>query len=276
MSADSSGVYLPTSDPTVYESTEFANAGWYDEGQHGGALAALIGGHMEMVETIVPMQATRFTLELFRVVPLVPLTLKTRIVRQGKRIQVTAVSVFGAGVEVAQALVQRLRIEEIGLPDGATEEPNRLPGPEGLPLIDVDSWGHGPEGKVMFHRNCIEVREIEGGFHLPGPGSIWMRLDMPIIADQENSALQKALVIADFCNGVSRPSLAPDWVFMNPDLTVNLNRLPVGDWVALKAESAYAATGRGIATGTLWDLHRFLGRSTQTLYVDRINGRLSD
>jgi acyl-CoA thioesterase len=50
---------------------------------------------------------------------------------------------------------------------------------------------------------------------------------------------------------------------------VHLARLPSGEWVALDAESVYSPRGRGVATGSLWDQDGALGRSTQTLYLDR-------
>jgi acyl-CoA thioesterase len=57
---------------------------------------------------------------------------------------------------------------------------------------------------------------------------------------------------------------------MNPDLTVHALRYPKGEWVALHAKSAYSDSGRGVATGTLWDERQLIGRSTQTLFVDLV------
>ncbi|HUF14620.1 MAG TPA: hypothetical protein VMQ46_01880 [Acidimicrobiia bacterium] len=58
------------------------------------------------------------------------------------------------------------------------------------------------------------------------------------------------------------------WVFMNPDLTVHIARYPRGEWIGLSAESTYGNGGRGVATGTLWDTSGWIGRSTQSLYLD--------
>jgi hypothetical protein len=62
-----------------------------------------------------------------------------------------------------------------------------------------------------------------------------------------------------------------EWVFMNPDLSVHLARYPEGEWVGLSAESAYGNLGRGVATGTLWDTGGWLGRTTQSLFLDRVS-----
>ncbi len=269
MSGTSAGVYLPTSDPNTYESTALANAGWYDEGQHGGALAALITGHVEKMPTLTPMQIARITVEIFRVVPLVPLTIRAEVVREGKRIQKIRADITDpAGQLLSMASIQRLRTADLPLPPQATTPDLALTPPGDLPLVGTDRWGHGAEGKTMFHRNAIEIREIDGGFDDLGPGAIWLRLTRPIIAGTSPTPAQRAVVVADFCNGVSR-SLDNDWVFMNSDLTVHLSRYPVGEWVALEAESHYSDLGRGVAAGSLWDENAWLGRSAQTLYLDR-------
>ncbi|HEX6222277.1 MAG TPA: acyl-CoA thioesterase domain-containing protein, partial [Acidimicrobiia bacterium] len=88
MSQEYPGVYLPGESANVYRSTPLANAGWYDEGQHGGAFASLVAGHVEeQVPTLAEMQVDRLTVEIFRVIPLVDLRIETEIIREGKRIQ---------------------------------------------------------------------------------------------------------------------------------------------------------------------------------------------
>ena len=57
---------------------------------------------------------------------------------------------------------------------------------------------------------------------------------------------------------------------MNPDLTVHISRYPEGEWVALAAQSHYQGTGRGVAEGDMFDRKGWLGRSSQSLYLDRL------
>ncbi|MEA1903559.1 MAG: thioesterase family protein [Actinomycetota bacterium] len=268
MNHEPEGVYLPTDDPDTYESTPMANAGWYEQGQHGGALAALITGHVDRIPTLADMQIARVTVEIFRVVPLVPLTIKTKVVREGKRIQKIRADVTDPeGTLLSMASIQRLRVADLPLPEGAETPDVSLAAPSDVGSFDPDTWGVGKAGKVMFHRNAIEIREIFGGFSTPGPGAIWTRLTKPIIAGRANSPVQRVIAAADFCNGVSL-SLGDDWVFMNSDLTVHISRYPEGEWVALDAESHYSELGRGVAAGSLWDQNAWLGRSAQTLFLD--------
>jgi hypothetical protein len=273
MSQDYPGVYLPGDAPNHYRSTPLANAGWYEEGQHGGALAALVMGHVETtVPTLAPMEVDRATIEIFRVIPLVDLRIETHVLREGKRIQVIEARVLDpSGTLMSVATVSRLRVADLALPAVAGPPALAMPGPDEIEGRVGEAWGVGTTGKPMFHRNAMEVREVFGGFESTGPGAVWIRLTCPIVAGREPTPLQRAVATADFCNGISRALDYREWVFMNPDLSVHLARYPEGEWVGLSAESAYGNLGRGVATGTLWDTGGWLGRSTQSLFLDRVS-----
>jgi hypothetical protein len=124
----------------------------------------------------------------------------------------------------------------------------------------------------MFHRHAIDIREADGSWYQTGPAAVWLRITRPLVAGRQPSPLQRAVVTADFGNGVSRLLHTRDWVFMNADLTVHLFRMPVGEWVALRAESWYDRSGRGVAASTLYDTAGPIGRGTQTLFLDRRSG----
>lgn len=273
MNHDYPGVYLRGDSPNTYHSTPLANAGWYDEGQHGGSIAALMAGHIERsIPTLTEMQVSRLTVELFRVIPLVPLRLEAEVVREGKRIQIILGRAFDdQGVLLSTTVMQRLRLADLPVPDDAAPPALRIPAPDQVENRAGDAWGVGATGKTMFHRHAMEVREVVGGFGVKGPGTVWMRLTKPIVAGEETTPLQRLVATADFGNGVSCALDFDEWVFMNPDLTVHVSRYPDGEWVALAAESTYGNEGRGVATGTLWDTSGWLGRSTQSLYLDRMS-----
>jgi len=272
MSQDFGGVYLPTGDADIYQSTPLANAGWYDEGQHGGALAALVVGHIEeMIPTLTSMEVARMTVEIFRVIPLVPLRIETEVVREGKRIQTVQARIHDPeGTILSIATVQRLRTVDRPVPPEARPRPLDFALPDEIDDRVGDVWGVGEEGKLMFHRHAMDVREAVGGFDVSGPGTVWLRLTTPMIAGRETTPVQRMVATADFCNGISRALDYNRWVFMNPDLSVHIARYPIGEWIALSAESTYGDVGRGVASGTLWDTTGWIGRSTQSLYLDRI------
>ena len=270
MNETDNAVYLPLGGDR-FESTEYANAGWYEQGQHGGALAGLIVGRLEEVPTLAPMQLSRLTVEIFRVVPLVTLAVKAEVIREGKRIQSVSFELTGEDDTVyARALAQRLRVEDLPVQPDAGLVYEDFPGPSELGDGPGPNWGPGAAGKVMFHRDTMEVREAKGGFAVDGPSTAWFRLRKDLIAGRPNSPAQRVVAAADFANGISRGLDMSEWVFMNPDLTIHLSRYPDGEWVALSARSHYQDKGRGVAEGDLFDSEGWLGRSAQTLYLDRL------
>ncbi len=261
--------YLPTEAPDIVESTPLSRAGWYEDGQHGGVVAALLARAVEATPTLVPMSVARLTVELFRQVPAVPLRSETRVVRQGKRIQVVEASAWADDVEMARATALRLRTTDLDLPaEALTAEPT--PPPPDTVAPAGSSWGVGPtDGRIMFHRHAIEIREVEGSFRELGPAAVWIRMTTPLVAGEQPSPLIRAVVAGDFSNGVSRLLHSSDWVFMNADLNVALHREPQGEWIGLRSTSRLGSTGRGIAHSVLYDLSGPIGHAFQTLYIDR-------
>lgn len=261
--------YLPTSRTDVVESTPLSLAGWYDQGQHGGVVSALLARSVEAVPTLAPMEVARLTVELFRVVPLTALRTEARVIREGKRIQVVEASLFdGDDLELARAMALRLRTTRLRLPEAAQPPPSPAPPPDDLPVPDMGHWGLGDPGRVLYHRHAIEVREVDDGFRRIGPGSMWLRIHRPLVAGEDITPLTRAIVTGDFVNGLSRLVDGRRFVFMNADLTIHLSRMPVGEWVGVTAESIYDPGGRGIAAGILFDRESRIGRSTQSLYLD--------
>lgn len=260
--------YLPTADPQVVESTPLAQSGWYEDGQHGGLVAALLARALQSVPTLTHMEMARLTVDIFRVVPTVPLRVTTSILREGKRIQLTRAFLSAGDTELAQATAMRLRVADRPVPGAAVPDPSLLPTPvEEAPVVDPERVGVGVSGRVYFHRHGIEMRQAEGRFDRPGPGAVWLRLRAPLVAGEEPTPLLRAVISADHGNGVSSV-LPTSWVFMNADLNIHLLRLPAGEWVGLRAVSWFADQGRGVAHSQLFDPTGGIGRSVQTLYAD--------
>jgi hypothetical protein len=73
--------------------------------------------------------------------------------------------------------------------------------------------------------------------------------------------------VADSGNGISGVLDMKEWWFINPELTVHLEREPRGEWVCLDASTSIALGGAGLATSVLSDLEGPVARGAQTLYV---------
>lgn len=273
MSALPPACYLPLdrSGPAggrLFESTRLSAAEWYPDGQHGGVVAALLTAVVEDVPTLTPMEVARVTVEIFRVVPVTTLEAIVEIIREGKRIQTCQVRLLDGDTEVARALVQRLRTTELDFPTTFGEVLDPPAGPEGLADIRFADVVPFPGDALTFGRGAVTIREAKGAFAVPGPATVWFRIGSPLIAGALLSPTQRAVLAADFSNGLSRHADGSEWVFMNSDLSIHLARPPRGEWVALDGESIWDRGGRGVATSHLFDAQGPIGRATQTLFLD--------
>jgi hypothetical protein len=258
-------LFVPDGDRFV--PTGLCRGPWSAEAQHGGPPAALLARAADRFEDGERMQVTRLSVELLRPVPLTPLVVTTRWARAGKRVQLVEVSLATGDVEVARALALRIRRTELDLPPDALGRPAPPPGPEhGVPGHSAFRETEEP----AFHRDGVEHRIVSGGLGVPGATTDWIRLRVPLVAGEPTSPLSRVAAAADFGNGISWiVSPAQGWQFINPDLTIHLHRLPAGEWVCLEAVTTVEPTGIGLAETRLWDERGPLGRSEQSLIVDR-------
>ncbi len=197
-----------------------------------------------------------------------PLTVTATVIRPGHKVQVVEVSVANeAGQRLARAEVQALRRTPITLPDDVIQPDD--PQPEAPPLApsSFDGWGF-PSSDVAYHQNATEHRLVQGALGEPGPVIDWIKLIVPVVAGETPSPFQRVAAAADFLNGVSWVLSGGEWIFINPDLTVTLHRLPVGDQIAVAATTRIADDGVGTAEADLFDAEGRIGRVVQTLLIE--------
>ena len=121
----------------------------------------------------------------------------------------------------------------------------------------------------MFATDGMEIRFVRGRFREVGPAVAWFRLAVPLIAGEPTLAIDRVVAAGDFGNGIA-PALS--WeahTFINPDLTVTIERAPVDEWVALQAETRVCRGSVAVAESVLWDRRGRIGRAVQTLLVGR-------
>jgi hypothetical protein len=125
--------------------------------------------------------------------------------------------------------------------------------------------------RPAFHSDAVEHRFVAGGFDRPGPATDWIRLRVPVVAGEPPTPLSRVAAAADFGNGISWIlSRLQGWMFINPDLTIYVNRPVAGEWVCLEATTYVADGGVGLAESRLWDERGVIGRSAQSLLLDRV------
>lgn len=252
-----------------YQPTELARGPWDPDAQHGGAPAGLLAGALERVPSERPMAIVRITYEFVRPVPLSELRVETRVARPGGRVQLVEALLHAGGTVVCRAVALRVRVAEVA-GASAIDPPPEVPGPEASAPVRMALFERGP---VMFARDGMEVLLARGLFDEVGPAVAWFRLRVPLVDGEPTSALQRLAAAADFGNGISAAVPWDSHLFINPDLTVYVERLPDGEWVGLDARTRVGGGGAGLAESVLFDRDGRLGRSLQALYVaTRENG----
>lgn len=251
--------------------TEFTAGPWDPGLQHGGAPTALISWAAERIPTREPMQVVRITVDLLRPVPIGPLQMRAEVVREGRKIQLCAITLLQAAagarerqenVVVVRATVLKIRRAEMSLPPTAVEEKISLPGPE--QGHEADAPAANPNAFIRG----MTLRVVHGNFREPGPAAIWFRANRPLFADEPLNPLQRVAMVADFCNGVSTVLEWHKWTFINGDLTISLARLPVDEWILLDATTWLGDHGAGIAFAKLGDRRGYFGRAIQSVVIE--------
>jgi hypothetical protein len=114
----------------------------------------------------------------------------------------------------------------------------------------------------------MEFRAVAGAFLETGPATFWLRMRQPLVAGEEPTPRQRAHVAADVGHGISAVLDYHPFVFINVDLTVHFERMPVGEWVCVDAVTRPEPNGIGTAESVLSDAHGRIGRAAQSLLIE--------
>lgn len=234
---------------------------WDPTIQHGGAPASLVVWAAERIPTRDPMQVARLTIDLLRPVPVAPLQIRSKVVREGRKIQLCEVTLLAQGIEVARGSVLKIRCTSPQLPPHVADEPLDVPGPE-----------HGHPQRLTSEKNAfisgLTLRTAKGEVREIGPAAVWLRAERAIVEGAPISPAMRAAMTGDFCNGVSAILDFRQWTFINADLTVSLARQPVGEWILLDARTWLGNRGCGIAFARLGDAQGYFGRAVQSMVIE--------
>ena len=244
-----------------YFAGPFTGGPWDPRMQHGGPVSALLARALTDHEPVDGQQLARVSFELLRPVPIGPMRISTRTGRAGRKVSlVDAVLTDDDGSELILARAWRLQPTPPSV--SSTLGPSSMP-----PASSVEPADRGFEDRIPGFMRGVEVRFTSGHFSEQGPGAAWFRLRVPLVEGTPMRATDPVCIAADCGNGISGVLDFTRYVYINPDLTVHLARLPDAEWVGLEAETVVSPDGISVATGRLQDARGQLGRTIQTLFV---------
>ena len=251
-----------------YVPTEHAASPWGPVTIHGGASAGLMTALMEEQFQADRMQLVRLTVDLFRPVPMAPLEPRGRIIRDGKRIKLLEMSLFHEGLEICRSHGLVVEKQDVVLPAAA-----QLPSSPPQAIVEAFSQ---PEVIGVNAINTTPGVEFPPGLHtlIPlkpvslhlgeGKGCSWVRLPLNVREGIANSPLVNVATLADFANGFAQLYLNAGQGFINADLTLNLHRMPVDDWIAIDARTLAQSHGIAMVETVLYDQQGVIGRVSQS------------
>ncbi|NPU94115.1 MAG: thioesterase family protein [Gammaproteobacteria bacterium] len=244
--------------------TALAGSPWHPALLHGGAPAGLLAHCLEQSVADPRLQPSRLTIDLIRPVPNAPLSVVLRRIRSGKRIVLEEAQLQAGGKTVAIATGLFVLPQAVTVPDYAPARLPLTPPPHQLQEVSFRD--------VLFANNdnmppglhtTIRLRPIST-LAESGRGLAWLSLPAPVVEGCINSPFMRAALTADFSNGVGQLSLGNNVGMINADITLQLFRLPQGEWIGLDATTLVQPSGLGVVTADLHDCDGLCGLVSQT------------
>lgn len=224
---------------------------WSTDMLHGRLLGGLAARAVEQLGGGEPFVPARLTVDLFKVAPMQPVTVRAEVVREGRRIRVIDASLHCAGHAVARASAVLLRGGEAPPGNVWKPAPWQVPHPEtldatGLSKAEAAAW----EFRVMYE-----------GFESADRAAVWTRERAPLVDDEPLSPFVRTALSADVASPLAN-SGDDGLHFINADFSLSMSRLPQGEWIGLEALQHQADGGIALGACTLYDLSGPFATST--------------
>jgi acyl-CoA thioesterase superfamily protein/acyl-Coa thioesterase superfamily protein len=261
-----------------YVATAATVGPWSTDAQHGGPPSALAARALERHEPDSRQRLARVAIDILRPIPVGKLSLRTQMIRPGRRVALVETVMESGGQEVLHARGWRIERPTGEVPEIPDVTGSFLPGPvppgsSGPPPAIFDRDLRGYLSEIEWRFMAREPGESAATRESGAPGATgqaaWTRPRIPLLPDEDSSPMSRALLVADSGSGLGAELPPLEYLFINVDLTVVLTRDPVGDWLLLESSTTVGSDGTGLANTRLSDPIGACGRGWQTLLVAR-------
>ncbi|HVX53864.1 acyl-CoA thioesterase domain-containing protein [Nocardioides sp.] len=242
-----------------YLPTPLARSLWSEEQMHGVALSGLLARELEAAagalgkSDFVP---GRYHVDLFRAARMAPTTVRTTIVRDGRRIAlIDAEVVQGADDVVARARCTCLMPSQATAGKVWTSPARATPPP--LAMAPVTSDPTLP----LFASE--EPWSSDFGHHQNGGRHASWQTAVPTVLDEPMTPFQAVAAMADSTSMITNWGTA-GIEYINTDISLALARLPGGVQVGLRSIDHIAVDGVAVGVAEIFDRDGTIGTATVT------------
>lgn len=232
---------------------------WSPDAQHFGPSAGLLTRALENCEGGTGMALARISIEILGPVPLADLWVSAEVSRPGKSVQLLTATLRTEDTTVARASAWRLARSD-------TARQSNGSAPSLAPVEQGVEFGR-PEGWLPGYIDAMEWISLSGSLAESGPATVWIRQRIPLVTGEEPTPLQRLMTTVDSASGISAWLEPSQWWFINTELTVHLQRLPVSEWIGLDARTVIGPDGAGTALAAVHDSSGPVANSAQALLV---------
>lgn len=259
-------------DHEYFQPTEATQSVWAATMQHGGPPSGLMMRSLLRCAADPAQRFTRVTTEILGPIGLGVNRIRAEVIRPGRQISLVSTDLEvqqadGSFRLAARSVGWRLRTadtaEVVEVPDPLTPIPADL-----VPVHGVtDNSELGVDWGTIGFIGSIESATITG--RNGDTPAVWVRPAIPLVGGEETSDLESMFTVIDIANGLGTRLRTDQWTWMNTDTTVHLTRTPSGPWVGIDADMVQGPEGFGATFGDLYDHQGFIGRSAQTVLLNR-------
>lgn len=237
-----------------YLPTRVAISSWSPTQVGGPAICGLLARELETRAPGAEFVPARLTVDMFSPVSDEPTTVRSTVVREGKRICVADAELVQRGEVRSRATVVYLRTGEE--PPGELWQPDR-----DLPVPDIEDKPEGGAHPLFKSGDSEWTRDFASNQNADRK-AIWQNM-LPAVAGAPVTPFQRAAMAGDAASFMSNWGSAGIG-YINSDMTLTLARLPIGPGIGVLAQDHVAAAGISVGTVGLYDRSGPLGTAVVT------------
>ncbi|MBJ7337193.1 thioesterase family protein [Mycolicibacterium sp.] len=247
-----------------FTATDLVRSTWSPLLQHGAPPSALLVRALERCAQRDDTRLSRVVVDLLGPVPAVGgLWVTSQVVRPGKQIELVSAEMLALGPDgqprpVARASGWRLKTLDTIAVSSACATPLR-------PVSAAVSHDLAKDWDLNYVHS-VDWRWLTQPRNA-GPGESWIKPMVALVAGETLSPLERLFTVADDANGIGTKLDITKWTFLNTDLVVHVHRIPLGDWIGIRAETDYGPDGIATTFGTLFDEQGAIGGIQQSVLV---------